>query len=291
MAARGVPSKNEDVHDVTTRELRCAAAGHGYEARALALWLGVLASGASGAACSAAHASTPAAPAHPIAAAPPPKDDGKPAQAAEAEGGEAHAAALEQLRSAPLAPRADKQSSLVVLLPDAEHWTRVRFLTVKSLVGFRYGKAHHAVVAAFVTHVPDNQAQGACSKSFEDWAKPYVEAFEVDLKHDAPAAFAWSPPTAPPVLLPGSRPPATPKTVAIVEVDPLMAKTATVLARDTYAGAWAAYPVWENACLIVGAAIPSRGEDERARAVRDRFVKDVLPKLKVLATTEPKERF
>jgi hypothetical protein len=279
------------VGDVTTGDLVGAAAGGSRRTSAFVLLLGALGSSLAGVACSSAHAAAPAVPARSVAAAPPPKDDGRPAQAAEAEGGVAHAAALEQLRTAQLVARADKQNSLVVVLPDAEHWTRVRFLTVKSLVGFRYGKAHHAVVAAFVTHVPDNQAQGACSKSFEDWAKPYVDAFEVELKHDAPAAFAWSPPTAPPVILVGPKPPAPPKTVAIVEVDPLMAKTATILARDTYAGAWAAYPVWENACLIVGAAIPSRGEDDRARAVRDRFVKDVLPKVKVLTTTEPKERF
>lgn len=243
--------------------------------------------------CSSASAATVApAPARPVNASPPPKDDGRPAQGNEGEGGEAHAAALEQLKTANLVVRGDKQNSLLVPLPDAEHWTRVRFLTVKSLVGFRYGKSHHAVVAAFVTHVPDNQAQGACSKSFEDWAKPYVEAFEVELKHDAPAAFAWTAPVAPPSPSAAGTPsPAKTKAISIVEVDPLMAKTATVLARDTYAGAWAAYPVWDNACLVVGAAIPARGEEDRARAVRDRFVKDVLPKVKVLATAEPKERY
>lgn len=282
MAVRGVPSKNGGEDKVSTRSDR----------RGSALALVALLGGAAAGCSSASAATSPSTPTRPVAAAPPPRDDGKPAQAADTEGGEAHAAALEQLKTAPLVARADKQNSLVVTLPDAEHWTRVRFLTVKSLVGFRYGKAHHAVVAAFVTHVPDNQAQGACSKSFEDWAKPYVDAFEVELKHDAPAAFAWSPPGAPPT------PPASaaktapaPKQIAIVEVDPLMAKTATVLARDTYAGAWAAYPVWDNACLVVGAAIPSRGDDDRARAVRDRFVKEIFPKVKVLATTEPKERF
>ncbi len=253
------------------------------QASALALLVAVL--GAAAAACSSASAAT-SVPARPVTAAPPPKDDGKSAQGGD--GGDSHAAALEQLKSAALGARPDKQNSVTVPLPDAANWTRVRFLTVKSLVGFRYGKAHHAVVAAFVTHVPDNSTQGACTKSFEEWAKPYVEAFEVELKHDAPAAFPWSAPLAPPA------PPAAPKPVkqvAIVEVDPLMAKTATVLARDTYAGAWAAYPVWENACLVVGAAIPSRGEDDRARAVRDRFVSEVLPKVKVVATSEPKERF
>ena len=255
----------------------------------LALALLSPAIGLATAGCSSASAATvaPVPPARPVSASPPPKDDGKPAQGNEGEGGEAHAAALEQLKTGTLVVRGDKQNSLVVPLPDAEHWTRVRFLTVKSLVGFRYGKAHHAVVAAFVTHVPDNQVQGACSKSFEDWAKPYVEAFEVELKHDAPAAFSWTGEPRPRM----ANVPVLPPLVSIVEVDPLMAKTATILARDTYAGAWAAYPVWGNACVIVGAAIPARGEEARARAVRDRFVKDVLPKVKVLTPTEPTERY
>ena len=86
-------------------------------------------------------------------------------------------------------PRADKQNSILVPLPDAANWTRVRFLTVPGLVGFRYGKSHHAIVAGFITHVDDNTAEGACNKSFEKWAMPWIEAFEVDLKHDAPSAF------------------------------------------------------------------------------------------------------
>lgn len=229
------------------------------------------------AACSTASAATSS---KPVAPAPPPKDDGKPAQGGT--GGDLHSAALEQLRVAPIVPRADKQNSVLVPLPDAEHWTRVRFLTVPSLVGFRYGKDHHAIVAAFVTHVDDNDATGACNKSFEQWATPWIEAFEVDVQHDGPTAFSWSAPAPPP--------PAARK-VAIVDVDPVHAKTATVLSREAYAAAWAAYPAWDKACLVVGVAIPARDDQARATQVRDRFVKDVFPKVIVTTQTEPKERY
>ncbi len=228
----------------------------------------------------AACSSAAAAPVRPIAAAPPPKDDGKAAQGGA--GGDAHSSALEQLRTARPVPRADKQGSLLVPLPDAEHWTRVRFLTVPSLVGFRYGKAHHAIVAGFVTHVPDNTVQGACSKSFEEWAMPLVEAFDVELRHEAPSAFAWSPP---------SPPPPAPRSVAIVEVDSLWAKTATVLSREAYAASWVAYPAWEKACLVVGVAIPLRDDEPRARDVRDRFVREIFPLVVVTSSAEPKERY
>ena len=244
----------------------------------------------AGSACS--SAALPAAiPSKPVAPAPPPKDDGKTAQGGP--GGDGHSAALEQLRTAPLAPKTDKQNSVVIQLPDGGNWTRVRFLTVPGLVGFRYGKSHHAIVAGFVTHVDDNTVEGACSKSFESWAMPWVEAFEVDLRHDAPAAFPWTIPAAPVVRPARGEPaaPPVPKKIAIVEVDPLYAKTATVLSRESYAAAWASYPAWDKACLVVGVAVPARDDEARAREVRDRFVKEVLPAVVVTAQTEPKERY
>jgi hypothetical protein len=209
-------------------------------------------------------------PSHPVNAAAPPKDDGKPAQGGE--GGDGHAAALEQLKIARSAGRIDKQNSVSVQLPDAGNWTRVRFWGVPSLVGFRYGKDHHAIVAAFVTHVDDNSVQGACTKSFEAWAQPWVDAFDVAIQREPPEATAWH--------------------GQIVDIDSVYAKTATVIARDEYAAAYAAYPAWgKGSCLIVGVAVPSRGEPERAREVRDRFVKEMLPHVTVIAKEEPKERY
>jgi hypothetical protein len=230
------------------------------------------------AACSTAHAAT--SPKN-VAPAPPPVDDGNAAQAG-AVGGDGHSAALEQLKVAPLVPRADKQNSVLVPLPDAEHWTRVRFLTLPSLVGFRYGKEHHAIAGGVVTHVPDNSAQGACSKSFEDWAKPLIEAFDVEIAHDPPSAFSWTVP---------QPDPKAPKTIAIVDVDNLTAKAATLLIHDRYEVAWSSYPAWPGACLTIGVAVPVLNDQPRARAVRDRFAAEVLPKVIVTSTTEPKERY
>jgi hypothetical protein len=302
-------------------ELGSGHFGVGACAGALSLALAVpLALAGAGCSSSAVQSTTPS---KPVAPSPPPRDDGKPAEGGD--GGDLHSAALEQLRIAPLGPKTDKQNSIVVPLPDALNWTRVRFLTVPGLVGFRYGKSHHAIVAGFVTHVDDNTVEGACSKSFESWAMPWVEAFEVDLHHDAPAAFPWTLPAAPAVAVAPSPPdlsppvvapatispgamlgrlrlgrvnappppalPSVPKRIAIVDVDPLYAKTATILSRESYAAAWAAYPAWDKACLIVGVAVPARDDEARARDVRDRFVKEVLPKVVVTTPVEPKERY
>ncbi len=239
--------------------------------------------GAGGVACS---ASTTSLSNVPVAAAPPPKDDGQASEGGA--GGSAHAAAMEQLKISPLSLRGDRQNSLRVLLPDAPHWTRVKFWGVPSLVGFRYGKDHHAIVAAFVTHV-DPPADGsplpagACIRSFEAWATPWVEAFEVDVQHDAPRAIMWDGPRGVP------RSEATPP--QIVDIDSVFAKVATVAYRDAYAGAYAAYPAWKGACLIIGVAVPARDDEGRAREVRDRFAKEVLPHVQVIGRDEPKEMY
>lgn len=218
--------------------------------------------------CASAAAPSHPQPVTPVAAAPPPKDDGKPAQGGQ--GGKEHAAALEQLKAARLDWRVDRQNSVRVLLPDAGTWLRVKFWGVQSLVGFRYGKDHHAIVGGFIVHVPDETIPEACGKAFEAWAQPYVDAFEVELEHDPPQAVPWN--------------------GKIVDIDSLVATTATLGSHDQYAASYAAYPAWPGACLILGIAIPARDELERAKAVRDRIAKEVLPKVRV-SEKEPKEMY
>jgi hypothetical protein len=205
----------------------------------------------------------------PVTAAPPPKDDGKSAEGVG--GGLTHSAALEQLKIAPFGFVVDKQVSIRIPLPDAPHWTRVRFWGVESLAGFRYGKEHHAVVGATITHVDPDAPQGACTKVFEEWAMPWVQTFEVELKRDPPRAIAWH--------------------SKIVDIDLLYARAATLAMREGYAVAYAAYPAWPGACLILGIAVPAREDEERARAVRDRFAREVLPHVQVIAKEEPRERY
>ena len=204
-----------------------------------------------------------------VAPAPPPKDDGTAAQGGG--GGTEHAAALEQLKVGKPGWRIDRQNSVRIQLPDAEHWMRVRFWGLKSLVGFRYGKDHHAIVAGFVVHVDDERAPGACSSTFERWAQPWIESFEVAIEHDPPRAVPWN--------------------GKIADIDSLQATTATLGDRDRYAVAYGVYPAWKGACLVLGVAVPSRDELERAKAVRDRFATTVLPNVVVTTADEPKERY
>jgi hypothetical protein len=165
----------------------------------------------------------------------------------------------------------DGQDSVRVQLPDGERWTRVKFWGVKSLVGYRYGKDHHAIVGGFVVHVDDETAPGACGAAFERWAQPWVDAFEVAIERDPPRASPWD--------------------GKIVDIASLVARVATLGVRDEYAAAYATYPAWKGACLVLGVAVPARSELERARAVSDRFASEILPKVQVTAASEPRDTY
>jgi len=205
----------------------------------------------------------------PIAPSPPPKDDGSSSRGGD--GGPQHAAALEQLRASPLSWRMDGQDGVRVPLPDGERWTRVKFWGVKSLVGYRYGKDHHAIVGGFVVHVDDETAPGACGAAFERWAQPWIDAFEVAIERDPPRASPWE--------------------GKIIDIASLVARVATLGVRDEYAAAYATYPAWKGACLVLGVAVPARSELERAKAVSDRFATEILPNVQVTAASEPRDSY
>jgi hypothetical protein len=199
-----------------------------------------------------------------------PGDDGRPSKGGA--NGKEHSAALEQLRIAPLAKVIDRYHTFNLLLPDQPHWTRVNFWSVKTAAGFRYGKAHHGLVTAFVREVDDTaQDPRACVKEFERWAKPRIDTFEVDVELDKPTAFAWRNTT--------------------VEVQSARARVATLAMNEDYAAAYAAYPAWKGHCLVVGIAIPGKDDIRRAVQVRDRFVAEVLPRVEVIADHPPKESY
>ena len=203
-----------------------------------------------------------------VIAAPPPKDDGKASDLQQ--GGPAHSAALEELKVAPLVGVIDRQRTIRLLVPDARHWTRVKFMGVPSLFGLRYGKDHHAVIGATVQQVDPDAPLASCSVAFEAWELPLLDAFDVDVERDPAETFPWRRDHG--------------------ELHRSYAKTASLVVRDGYAVAYATYPAWTGACLVAGIAVPARDDETRARAVRDRFAKEVLPRVQVLAREQPKGR-
>jgi hypothetical protein len=225
----------------------------------------VLLAGGPFVACAARVAPTPP---PVVTAAPPPKDDGRSSQLAE--GGRVHSAALEELKVAPLLGVIDKQRSLRIPVPDARHWTRVKFFGIPTVLGLRYGKDHHAVIGVTVQHTDPEAPLSACAAKFEAWGAPFLETFEVDVTRDPVTTIPFRDDHA--------------------EVHTSFARTSSLAMKDGFAVAYGAYPAWKGGCLIVGIAVPARDDEPRAIAVRDRFAREVLPKVLVIAKEEPKGR-
>ena len=217
--------------------------------------------------------------AHAVAPQSPSKDKGQKADATTQPGpSEAHAAALEQLTVAAMGSRSDREKTISVPLPDRGSWRRVRFLGVKSLVGWRYGTEHHGVVGAFVMDVK-NHTPERCHEAFEAWAKPWLEVFDVRFEIGKPVGFVWRNTIKP------SEPP------EVLSAVTLHASTSSLMAQESYHATYAIYPAWPDKCLVIGMATAARGEDERARKARDRFAKDVFSSVELTSETPPTKAY
>jgi len=145
-------------------------------------------------------------------------------------------------------------------------------------LGLRYGKDHHAVVGATIQTVDPSAPPSACGVAFEAWGAPFLDVFEVDVARDPITTFPWQPS------------PDAPAGSAQAELRTSYARTASLAVHDGFAVGYATYPAWKGACLVLGIAVPARDDEARARAVRDRFVREVLPKVVILSKEEPKGR-
>jgi hypothetical protein len=57
--------------------------------------------------------------------------------------------------------------------------------------------------------------------------------------------------------------------------------------RKRFSAAYAAYDAYPNACLVFGVAIPWRDQKELAQKVRDRWIKEGVPRIAPLTPTRP----
>lgn len=179
-----------------------------------------------------------------------------------------HAAALERLLSEPWGKHGDKDGQLVVALPDAGNWKRVRYWGVEHFLGFRYGKNHHAMVVIFSQEVPEEAPSSEdCLKHFDAWGRPQIQSFDVDFDpfHPHHARFRDKP-------------------MISLAVD---GRLSLGFARPEFSAAWAAYSLYPKTCLISAVAVPSRTTPELARKVRDRFVAEGFAQLEPLTDTRP----
>lgn len=179
-----------------------------------------------------------------------------------------HAAALERLMSEPFGPRSDRDDQLLVALPDAGNWKRVRYWGFEHFLGFRYGEDHHAMLVVFVQDAEqEHPTSEQCIRRFEAWGRPQIKPYDVKFQpFQAHHGKFFD------------------KPLIGIAVD------GTVnlgFSRTEFSAGWAAYSFYPHACMIMAAAVPWRGSPELAKRVRDRFVNEGFPNAKPLTEARP----
>ena len=180
-----------------------------------------------------------------------------------------HEAALERLLSAPWGLRTDKADQVSVPMPDSDNWKRVRYYGVDHYVGFRYGDEHHAMLIAFVQELPAGtpMKSDTCVRSFEAWGLPQTHAFDVKFSPFESHLGKWQ--------------------SQILESRSVDGKVNLGFEAAEFSGAWAAYPSYKDACLVLAVAVPWRDHPELAQKLRDRFVSEGFPRLAVASDVRP----
>ena len=187
-------------------------------------------------------------------------------------GGDAHdphLAALTRLLEEGWARRLDKDRQVEIAMPDVHNWKRVRFRGIEHFVGFRYGKAHHALIGGFVVDMPDGArvTSERCLRRFETWARPQARYYDVQLEPIESGTIDWQ----------GQQ----------LVVHQVEGHVTTLLSRRQFSAAWTAYPAYPDACLVVGMAAQWREHPDKARAVRKIFVDFGLGETKIRTEHKP----
>lgn len=187
-------------------------------------------------------------------------------------GGDAHdphVAALRRQLEEPWGLRNDKDDQLHAPTPDWSNWKRVRFRLVKHFTGFRYGKQHHVMALAFLLDVPEDSEQTtqSCMNRFEAWARPQLSDYEVVFGPFKSRLSKWQ-----------SQP---------LQINYVDGHVDVGLDRHRFSLAWAAYAAYPDACLIYAVAVPWFEQEELARQVRDRWVKEGFEHMRPLTQKRP----
>jgi hypothetical protein len=176
----------------------------------------------------------------------------------------AHPEALGRLLDAESGVRVDQRQTISFELPDAGAWTHVRYWGLTTLAGYRYGADHHVALAAFSFTPPALPATvDGCAERFERWGRDRAQTFDVEVGAPRIDVVKWR----------GGEAPA--------KIFVLDARMRSILGTKRYAAAYAVYPAWNDACFVLGFAVPERDAPEAARKLRDRLVRDALPSLTV----------
>jgi hypothetical protein len=157
-------------------------------------------------------------------------------------------------------------------------------VSIAAVLSVQYGDASdfHAILGAFLVNVPNANDAGACDRAFLPWANRWLDSFDAEASREKAWAGSWTRSV-------WSRS----GDVVRNERDAIQGAyifgwVATIVAHGTYASAYVVYPAWEGTCLAVGLAVPNRDDaTPQARALRDRFLNEILPNVRVSTSAPP----
>lgn len=157
-------------------------------------------------------------------------------------------AALERLASEAWGSQPDKRGRVLVPLPDASRWRRVRFWLVPTFTGFRFGDRHHAISALFVRQAPEGGSDSAaCLREFERWGGGVARQMGLETGEATDFPVRWRGQT--------------------VLVRQREGNVFWLTGMRHYAAVYASYPAWSGACATLAYAFPmDEARDEALRA-------------------------
>lgn len=180
-------------------------------------------------------------------------------------------AALDRLATAPWGLRADRKGLVLVPLPDADNWRRVRFRLVPALTGFRYGDQHHGVAALFVRDAPPlapgQDPSAACVADFERWGEQQARLFDVELGAPSDQTITWR--------------------GRSILVRRREGSLFWWLRRRHYAGVYASLPAWPGRCATLTYAFPTGEAEAEARRAQERFASEAIRRFFAGSTVPP----
>ena len=188
-----------------------------------------------------------------VDAADPPDDGGSSRGSA---GGLQHAQALEALVRFPIGTVQSADGRVRMSLPAGAHWRRVTFWGFDAYTGFRFGQDHHGVAGVTLIEPLKGEGDRACIAAFDEWAKPFIEAFSLKLSGAAETSLtlAGRPAFARRVYATGDSP------IGVVD----------------YYSAYAVTRTSDDVCVVLGLAVPVREAGERAKRALDRMADEAF---------------
>jgi hypothetical protein len=172
-------------------------------------------------------------------------------------------AALERLANEPWGHRTDYWATLHIPLVDWKNWRRVKVFGYPTRASFRYGDDHYAVATLWYTPIEGPNEPEACLAKFIDQASPIAEANGVRIGERQRVRMTQS----------------VGAEVRPMAIDLLDGRLDSLLGRDDYVGAIAAYQSFPGTCLVEGFAVVSTNHRELAIKARDRWVAEGAAKL------------